>query len=167
MKRLIGLTACVIIFVIIGMTVRIYGFSLVRISGTSMNDTLCSGDVVLVTRFDYLGGRTPERMDAVECVFEMRSDTYVKRVIGLPGERISYVDSKLKVNGQPISEPYVKGNTEDFYVQLGENEYFVMGDNRSESYDSRAADMGSIDAEAFKGRIRWILWPISRFGPVN
>ena len=167
MKRLISLIACVVLFAVAGMTVRMYGFSLVRISGTSMNDTLCNGDVVLVTRYDYLVKGKPERMDIAECEFDMRSGSYVKRVIGLPGERIAYVDSVLKVNGQPLSEPYVKGLTEDFYVQLGENQYFVMGDNRSESYDSRAADMGSIGEEAFKGRIRWILWPLTRFGPVD
>ncbi|MBR6766543.1 MAG: signal peptidase I [Clostridia bacterium] len=167
MKRLIGAIACIALFMVLGMAIRTFGFSLVRISGTSMNDTLASGDVVLVTRFDYLSDRTPERMEIVECAFDMRSDTYVKRVVGLPGERIVYSDSMLNVNGQPVSEPYVKNYTEDFYVKLGADEYFVMGDNRSESYDSRAADMGPIRAEAFLGRVRWILWPLGRFGPVN
>jgi len=167
MKKLLGLIACVVFFAAIGMMVRFYGFSLVRISGTSMNDTLMSGDVVLMTRFDYLDGHGPQRMEVAECEFDMRSGTYVKRVIGLPGERITFEDSMLKVNGQPVSEPYVKGATADFYVQLGADEYFVMGDNRGESHDSRAADMGPIGENAFLGRARWIVWPIARFGPVN
>ena len=167
MKRLAGFVACIALFMALGMAIRSFGFSLVRISGASMNDTLMTGDIVLVTRFDYLGERTPERMEVVQCRFDMRSDTYVKRVIGLPGERISYENSVLNVNGQPVSEPYVKDFTEDFYVELGEDEFFVMGDNRGESHDSRAADMGSIGSDAFLGQARWILWPVSRFGPVN
>ncbi len=167
MKRLLALVLCVILFIGIGLTVRTWGVSLVRISGKSMNDTLMTGDVVLVTRFDYVGTANPDRMDVVQCRFDGRRDTYVKRVIGLPGERIVYEDSMLEVNGQPVSEPYVNGNTDDFYVQLGGNEYFVMGDNRSESHDSRAADMGPIGGEDFLGRVRWILWPIDRFGPVD
>ena len=132
-----------------------------------MNDTLKSGDIVLVTRFDYLGNRSPKRMDVVECVFPNRADTYVKRVTGLPGERIAYMDSILSVNGQPVSEPYVIGETGDFYIDLAPDAYFLMGDNRAQSYDSRAADMGPIGEDAFLGRIRWIVWPVNRFGPVT
>lgn len=167
MKRILKAAALVALFIAVGLAVRSRGITLVRISGTSMNDTLKSGDIVLVTRFDYLGGRTPDRMDVVECVFPDRADTYVKRVIGLPGEHIAYSDSMLSVSGQPVSEPYVIGETGDFYIDLSEDSYFVMGDNRAHSYDSRAADMGPIGENAFLGRVRWIVWPVSRFGPVE
>lgn len=167
MKKYLTALGVVALFVLIGLTVRHWGFSLIRISGTSMEDTLQSGDVVLVTRWDYLGNRSPGRMDVVECRFPNRRGTYVKRVIGLPGESLSYRDGQLTVDGQPLSEPYILSITEDFYVDLAEDEYFVMGDNRMESYDSRAADMGAIDESAFVGRVRWIFWPLNRFGPVN
>lgn len=167
MKRILKAVTLVVLFVAIGLAVRSCGFTLIRISGTSMNDTLKSGDIVLVTRLDYLGHHSPKRMDVVECAFPDRADTYVKRVIGLPGEHIAYSDSMLSVNGQPVSEPYVIGATGDFYINLAEDSYFVMGDNRAQSYDSRAADMGPIRKDAFLGRVRWIVWPISRFGPVE
>ncbi|MBE5772992.1 MAG: signal peptidase I [Clostridiales bacterium] len=167
MKRLMGLVLLVALFAAIGIGIRTFGISTVRISGTSMNDTLLSGDVVLVTRFDYLGNQAPKRAEVVNCAFENRTGTYVKRVIGLPGERIAYEGGQLNVNGRPVSEPYTGSQTEDFHITLGDNEYFVMGDNRSDSYDSRAADMGPIGAEAFLGRVRWILWPLDRFGPVQ
>lgn len=166
MRRILTFVAWTVLFITIGLAIRTWGFTAVKISGTSMNDVLRTGDVALVTRFDYLVGRTPDRMDVVQCRFENRADTYVKRVIGLPGDRIAYEGGFLSVNGVPLSEPYVKGVTEDFHTELNEDEYFVMGDNRSASYDSRAADMGSIGADAFVGRVRWILWPIDRFGPV-
>jgi len=167
MRRLLAFILCVALFAGAGLAVRTWGISLVKISGKSMNDTLMTGDIVLVTRFDYAGSAMPDRMDVVQCRFDGRTGTYVKRVIGLPGERIVYEDSMLEVNGNPVSEPYVTGFTDDFYVTLGDNEYFVMGDNRSESHDSRAADMGSVGGEDFLGRARWILWPAGRFGPVD
>lgn len=138
----------------------------VRVAGTSMQDTLQAGDVALVTRFDYRGNG-PRRGDVVQCVFPGRSDTYIKRVIGLPDEAIQFSDGTLRVNGQPVDEPYVSSNTGDYEVNLDAGEYLVLGDNRADSYDSRMADMGPLGAEAFLGRVRFILWPLRRIGPVR
>ena len=126
-----------------------------------MVDTLRSGDVVLVTRFDYRIG-TPDRGDVVECSFPGRSGTYIKRVIGLPGDTVEIIDSRVYVNGAPLSEPYASGSSEDYAVRLGEDEYLVLGDNRSQSYDSRAADMGFIGRDNLLGRVRIALNPFRR-----
>jgi len=138
----------------------------VRVAGTSMQDTLQAGDVALVTRFDYRG-HGPRRGDVVQCVFPGRSDTYIKRVIGLPGEAIRFSNGALTVDGQRVEEPYVSSLTGDYEAHLDAGEYLVLGDNRADSYDSRMADMGPLSAEAFLGRVRFILWPPGRIGPVR
>ena len=139
---------------------RLFVFHLVRIEGGSMQDTLCSGEIALVTGFDSRFGATPARGDIVECRFPGRVDTYVKRVIGLPGETVEIRDGRTYIDGAAISEPYVFSIPEDYSVTLGENEYLVLGDNRSESYDSRAEDMGPIGAEDILGRVRLCAWPL-------
>lgn len=151
----------------IGLCARRWAVGTVRVSGASMRETLCTGDIALVTRFDYLSGATPRRGDVVECRFPGREDTYIKRVIGLPGETVSFFGGALTVNGQPVREDYVSSPTDDYTIQLGDGEYLVLGDNRAESYDSRMEDMGPIGAEAFVGRVRCVIWPLDRIGAVR
>ena len=139
---------------------RLFVFHLVRIEGGSMQDTLCSGEIALVTGFDYRFGATPARGDIVECRFPGRVDTYVKRVIGLPGETVELREGKTYIDGAAVSEPYVFSIAEDYSISLGENAYLVLGDNRCERYDSRAADMGPIGKEDILGRVRLCVWPL-------
>jgi signal peptidase I len=122
--------------------------------------------VALVTRFDYRG-HGPRRGDVVQCVFPGRSDTYIKRVIWLPGETIRFSEGALTVDDRPVEEPYVSSFTGDFEAHLDAGEYLALGDNRADSYDSRMADMGPLSEEAFLGRVRFILWPPGRIGTVR
>lgn len=167
MRRLLRLALELVIIVGLGMWIRSNVFCLVRIAGTSMENTLTSGDVALVTRADYRFGGSPNRGDVVECAFPGRDGRYVKRVIGLPGDIVEFKGGVLLLNGRCVSEPYVISKTDDFCFIVGDGEYFVMGDNRAESYDSRAADMGCLTRECFLGRVRLILWPLNRFGIVE
>lgn len=167
MRRFLGAAAVLLVCAALGVAIRFWGLGLVRITGASMNNTLKSGDIVLVTRFDYRGTRTPEFGDVVECRFPGREDTYIKRVIGLPGDSIAFSQGFLSRNGETVSEPYVSSVTEDYQIELGDERYLLLGDNRAESYDSRMPDMGAVDADAFSGRVRCIVWPIDRIGAVK
>lgn len=170
MKRrggFVRLAFIVLAMAALGLCLRRWVAGTVRVAGTSMQDTLLASDVALVTRFDYRNGRGPGRGDVVQCVFPERRDTYIKRVIGLPGEVIRFAGGALTVNGQPVEEPYTSSPTDDFEIRLGDGEYLVLGDNRADSYDSRMADMGPLGADAFLGRVRCILWPPGRIGPVR
>ena len=152
--------------VALGLCARRYVAGTVRVAGASMRDTLCAGDVALVTRPDYRLG-APGRGDVVECRFPGREDTYIKRVVGLPGEGVACFGGALTVDGAVLNEGYVSSFTEDFEVNLGADEYLLLGDNRADSYDSRMADMGPVGAGDILGRVRFVLWPLNRFGPVR
>lgn len=162
MKRLLTALLVLAVAIGIGFAARTWLFSTVRIAGSSMENTLISGDIALVTHFGK-----PERGSIMQCTFTGRSGSYVKRVIGLPGDTIEFSAGQLFVNSRPLSEPYVTSATEDMCITLGEDEYFVLGDNRADSYDSRADDMGCIHRDQFLGCVRWVLWPINRFGFVE
>lgn len=166
MKRLLTFLAVLVLAVGTGFAARTYLASPVRIAGSSMENTLLSGDVALVTRFHPLF-KEPARGDVVQCTFPSRDATYIKRLIGLPGDVIECSGGILTINSRPVSEPYAASPTGDFRVELGMNEYFVLGDNRAKSYDSRAEDMGCISRQDLLGRVQWILWPLNRFGPVQ
>ena len=162
LRRNRHLIIALLAFLLLCLLVEHFVVHLVRVSGTSMVDTLRNGDIVLVSRFDYRFGHTPQRGDIVECAFPGRSATYIKRVIGLPGEQVEIRDGLTYIDGVLLSEPYLTGAAEDYQVQLGADEYLVMGDNRTESYDSRASDMGMLRQEHFLGRVRMILWPFRK-----
>ena len=139
--------------------IHFFGFHIVTVRGTSMNETLRSGEYALVTKFDYLFGVKPRRGDIAECVFPNRSGAYIKRVIGLPGETIEISGGRLYIDGEPLSEPYVSSPAADYSVTLGEDQYLVLGDNRAESHDGRAQDMGLIGEDDFIGKVRFVIYP--------
>ena len=169
MKRLRGALAALLALAVAlgaGLALRRWVVGTARVAGTSMQTALRSGDVVLVTRFDYAKA-APRRGDVVQCRFPGRADTYIKRVVGLPGEMVAFSGGQLTVDGAPVREKYVSSPTGDYSVHLGPDEYLLLGDNRMDSYDGRMTDMGPVGRDGLLGRVRWILWPLDRFGPVK
>ncbi len=144
-----------------------------RVDGDSMNPTLSDADNLWVDKLSYIFG-DPERFDVI--IFNYNEDTtYVKRIIGLPGETVRIdVDGSIYIDGQLLIESY--GNevifpenigraTEDVY--LGEDEYFVLGDNRNHSSDSRWPDVGNVHKDDILGKVALRIYPFTSFGTIK
>ena len=160
-------TALIVVFII-----RTFLFTIIRVDGPSMSDTLLNGDRLYV---DVLNMRLdgPDRFDVVILHYPDRTENFVKRVIGLPGDTIEVKEGVLIINGVEYDEPYLtpervtsfRRTANNFTVTLGEDEYFVMGDNRDNSNDSRR--IGVITRDKFVGKVLRIIWPISRWDAVE
>jgi signal peptidase I len=139
-----------------------------------MNDTLVNADQLIIDKISYRS-HDPQRYDIV--VFPENEDSmYVKRIIGLPGETVSISEGYIYINGQMLGDDiYGKETiTQDNYgrlyessVTLGSDEYFVMGDNRNNSTDSRSYDVGNITKDQIIGKVIFRIWPLKRMGVVD
>lgn len=133
----------------------------VRVNGSSMDYTLEDGEIMLLNKIGYKFTDI-NRFDIV--VVDTIDSKIIKRVIGLPGETLKYENNTLYINGKEVDEPYLKEKTEDFnltdlgYEKLPQDCYFVMGDNRNNSSDSRI--IGLINEKLIEGTTTISLWPI-------
>ena len=131
-----------------------------QIAGTSMEPTLNDGDIVLLARTDWL--KTGDL-----CAFYYSNKILIKRVIGIPGDYIWISkDGTVFVNNEELTEPYVSekalGECDlEFPYQVAENYYFMMGDQRATSIDSRSSVIGCIPEDQMIGRILLKVWPLS------
>lgn len=134
-------------------------YSPVYVNGDSMFDTLHDGDIMIL---DIVGSKFSgfERFDIV--VVDSGKDLIIKRVIGLPGEEVTYKDDTLYVNGKKVDDSYGSNETEDFSVVVPEGEYFVLGDNRQNSMDSRY--FGTFSKDKMMGKTSLVVFPFGRFG---
>ncbi|MGI6542163.1 MAG: signal peptidase I [Limnochordia bacterium] len=138
------------------------------VQGSSMEPTLHHGERLMVDKVTYRF-REPKRGEIV--VFRYPSDTrrkFIKRVIGLPGDLVEVRKHLVYVNGVPLNEPYIKGPTyRDFGpVIVPEDTYFVLGDNRNNSDDSRFPDVGPVPRRLILGRALFLYWPLTRISPI-
>ena len=141
---------------------RIFFFSPIRVNGTSMYPTLQDKEFMILNKISLKQGIN--RFDIV--VVQENNKYIIKRVIGLPGESVMYKDSKLYINGKVIEDNYSKTTINDFdNVVLGENEYFVMWDNRAVSSDSRI--IGPVNIKNIKGKTNLIIFPFNKMGTVE
>ncbi|MBF1360303.1 MAG: signal peptidase I [Mogibacterium diversum] len=137
---------------------------------TSMQDTLNPNDYIIMYRRAYSGDKEPKRGDIVIFKYELQDENgknklLIKRVIGLPGDKITINDGKVYINDKEYDESYLKdgyttGSVNNFKVPKGE--YFVMGDNRVVSIDSRYSEVGCIKKDAIKGRAVLRLFPFTK-----
>lgn len=137
-----------------------------RIYGTSMSPTLADGDVVAALR-----SSTYERGDVI--AFYYNNKILVKRVIGLPGEWIDIdADGNVSVDGVPLDEPYLAeralGQCDiELPYQVPEDRYFVLGDHRSTSADSRSSVVGCVAEEQIVGELVFRVWPLDQLGTLD
>ena len=141
--------------------------------GDSMKPVLQNGDVVLVNRIVYNASR-PKRGDII--VFKPKgnenSHYYIKRIIGLPGETVEIIENHVYINGEKLKEDYKTTDINDVGIvsekmQLASDEYFVLGDDRENSEDSRNADVGNVKRSYIYGKAWFVVTPKKDFGFVR
>ena len=141
-----------------------------QVSGRSKEKTLIDGDHLIEDKISYRF-EDPERFDIIVFPYQYDTDTYyIKRIIGMPGETVQIDDSgNIYVDGELLEEAYGReviqnpGRAND-PILLGDDEYFVMGDNRNNSSDSRDPSVGNIHRKDIIGRAFIRIWPSSKFG---
>ena len=142
----------------------------ISVVGDSMNPVLYNGDVVLANRVTYTAS-SPKRGDII--IFKPKgnenSHYYVKRIVGLPGETIQIIENHVYINGEKLEEDYETTNIDDVgiageEITLGNDEYFVLGDDRANSEDSRDADIGAVKRDYIYGKAWYIASPGKRRG---
>lgn len=145
--------------------IRTFVITPVRVNGSSMYSTLKDGEIMILNKLDYKL-HDIERFDIV--VVKTDEKKIIKRVIGLPGETLKYEDNTLYINDKKIDEPYLKDATEDFnitslgYDKIPNDCYFVLGDNRDNSSDSRI--IGPVKKSQITGSASLVLFPFSEAG---
>lgn len=157
-----------VVIVLIVIIIRTFIITPVIVSGNSMNPNLEDGELLLVRKIGY-NSNSIERFDII--VLKDGQDEIVKRVIGLPGEHISYKNNKLYVNDKLIDETYKFRDTEDFNLEeictcsvIPEGKYLVLGDNRPISKDSR--QIGLVDDENIIGKAVLRIWPLTKISSI-
>lgn len=156
---------CIIVIIIL---VRSFIITPIRVNGESMYPTLKNKEIMLLNKINYRINDI-ERFDIV--VVNTKDEKLIKRVIGLPGETLKYENGKLYINGKEIKEKFLKEKTADFNIEnqglkkIPENQYFVMGDNRDNSKDSRI--IGPVNKNQIAGRAKLVILPLKAKGYRN
>ncbi len=146
-----------------------YVISLQQVVGDSMNPNYQDGDILLLSKIHY-HLRKPKRFEVVAIKYQ-NTKYFIKRVIGLPGEKVQYQDGILYINGEALDENFKKmDETEDFSLSdldienevIPEGYYLVVGDNRGNSLDSRFKEVGLIHESEFIGKVLFRIWPLRK-----
>jgi signal peptidase I len=158
-----------LVSIMVSAFIIIFLYQPVRVEGTSMLPVLEDQDRLFINKVAYHVGHI-EHGDVVVFLYPRdHSKSYIKRVIGVPGDTIRIDDGKVSVNGVPLKERYVPQRYRDDRSQpemiVPPNEYFVMGDHRSISSDSR--DFGSVNSELIYGKAAFVYWPMDQMGVVR
>jgi len=157
-------TKAIVLALILAFIVRLFIFATSIVEGTSMEPTLEDGERVLYNKMVYIVGE-PDRGDIV--IIQRPSKNYVKRVVGLPGDIVEVRNHTLYVNDKKVNQDYLNQeaitNTGNFSpVTIPDNNYFVMGDNRDISKDSRTG-LGFVSTDEIIGRSELIISPINEW----
>lgn len=151
---------------IIAFILRTFVFQMALVNQISMEPTLHEGQMLIISKINYFVGN-PQRGEIIVLKDNVENKLLIKRVIGLPGETVSLRNGKVFINEKELNPDYTKAPTypyvqESWQIPLGD--YFVLGDNREHSRDSRADDVGLISRKNIVGRAVFRLWPFNKVG---
>ncbi len=153
--------------VVLALIIRTFIFEPIRVDGQSMADTLHNNEIMFVTKPEYIFSQ-PQRGDVVICKYPGRTENFVKRLMGVPGDTIEVRQNVVYLNVEALAEPYLTDarNDDGFSMEpitLGEDEYFVMGDNRDNSHDSRNYygydKPATLTRSQITGHVRFVVFP--------
>ena len=154
-----------VIIILVVVLVRTFIITPVRVVGSSMDKTLKEGEILLLEKID----KKYKRYDIV--VIKENNERIIKRIIGMPGESVKIVEGVIYINGEAIEDKYSSSYTGDFSLDkfdldvIPEDSYFVLGDNRIVSKDSRL--LGPINKKKIQGKAIYRIWPFNKFGDLN
>ena len=168
-KEILSWIFTIAVAVVAALLIRTFLFEPIRVDGHSMCDPLQDGEIMLVTKPEYLFG-DPQYGDVVICKYPGRTENFVKRVMGLPGDVIEVRSNVVYRNGEALDEPYLtpERNNDGFSMapfNLGDDEYFVMGDNRDNSHDCRNyygyGSPAALTRDMIIGHVRCVVFPFN------
>jgi len=191
LKQALKLSLSIAAALLISLSIRSYAFAAAEVKQCSMENTLYDGQRLIENKLEYLYSQ-PKKGDIIIINQKAQSgiintfiantkefiegfykkeegkNRLIKRVIGVPGDTFDIKEGKVFLNGEALNEPYVKGKTYAngmmFPIIIGDNEYFVMGDNRENSMDSRY--LGLISKDKIEGKVEIRLWPFDKAGGI-
>ena len=169
-KRIIKDIISYALIIVVVVLIRIFIFDPVRVDGTSMDNTLKDGQVLILNKIKYKKSDI-QRYDIVVIKFENKR--IIKRVIGLPNEVIEIKNNKVYADGVELDNSFTSSESEDFKmseigkVKVPGDSYFVLGDNRAVSNDSRDPLVGTIRKEIIEGKASFRIWPLNKFGSIK
>ena len=160
MKKFIKDLIPYLIIIVVVVLIRSFIVTPVKVNGSSMNPTLKGNEIMILNKLGKI-----DRYDIVVLKLD-DADNLIKRVIGLPGETIEIKNDKIYINGKEINDEYGYGETSNVSkIKLNNDEYFVLGDNRLVSLDSRT--FGPINQKDINGTTDIIIYPFKAFGKVK
>ena len=155
-----------LLIIVAVVAIRIFIFDPVRVDGPSMENTLFDGEILILNKIEYKK-EDIQRYDIV--VVKVDGKKIIKRIIGLPNETIEIKDNKVYANGEELDNSFTSTETEDFSIKdlgltkIPGDSYFILGDNRRVSLDSRYKDVGTIKKEQIVGKASLVIWPVNKF----
>lgn len=170
LKSMLSFFICLFTALLLALLITQYIAHHTSVEGSSMETTLADGDQLVVENISYYL-HEPERFDVI--VFpNSQGINYIKRIVGLPGESIQIIDGYIYINGKQLEESFGNEGIEDAglaaeEIVLGKQEYFVLGDNRNGSIDSRKSEVGTVKRNQIKGKAWLRFYPFSRFGSIK
>ena len=173
LKEILSTSIYFLVVLVVTFLVVTYVGQRTMVIGSSMESMLSDGDNLIVDKLSYRFSE-PQRFDIIVFPFRYAEKTYyIKRIIGLPGETIYIVGyGTIFIDGEELKENYGKEVIKDpgrAYepITLGEDEYFVLGDNRNNSSDSRDPVVGNIHRDEFIGKAWMRIWPLNKIGMIK